>query len=505
MDNMDQGNAVIDYFNENIWLPIVIGCVGLLVLVLLIWVCCKVCGDGRNHRQYDYTALDQELGLSHKMDLERRMQRNAFRDSAIISGQFYMRSSGKYTFVEHLNEIGSRLNRSYFMVKSNRHKENVLLTLTPKSDKCPLEMSNSTKNTLTELFNILKHPYIFPLYDIDFTQGSDHVVFTMIFNRYGSLKDLIYKSRSEDEYQNKYGTKGKGLSLTEIKTFGLQILTGLMFLAEKGFPKFKQLHTGNIMVQNGVCRLTGLENTFLGFQSKLHPIIKKKIKRDKNAVDSVCFGHVMFEMAAGYELDVGHPQPIHLMDCHNNVIKVLNLIFEEDNYPTIKEIANHEFFNDTRLPELKAFNPAPVNFTTNMKALLKAAKSGKPTNRSKERRRSSLMRSNSELDTDRTKRGRKASEPGGDRSAKKKAPKLSSRSQSMSSDMAQSAPGAPVAPPPPPASAINDVPEVKIEKATGPRAALLGEIRDVRTVKTSLKHVKPSQKKDRSKPMLRRK
>jgi hypothetical protein len=55
-----------------------------------------------------------------------------------------------------LTILGSRLNRSYFMVKSNRHRGDVLLTLTPKSDKCPLEMNNSTKNTLTELFNILK-------------------------------------------------------------------------------------------------------------------------------------------------------------------------------------------------------------------------------------------------------------------------------------------------------------------------------------------------------------
>jgi PX domain-containing protein kinase-like protein len=70
----------------------------------------------------------------------------------------------------------------------------------------------------------------------------------------GTIPCLSFQSHSVDEYQNKYGTKGKGLPLGQINTFGLQILNGLMFLAEKGFPKFKQLHSGNVMVQDGVCR-----------------------------------------------------------------------------------------------------------------------------------------------------------------------------------------------------------------------------------------------------------
>lgn len=61
-------------------------------------------------------------------------------------------------------------------------------------------------------------------------------------------------------------------------------------------------------------RLTGLENTLLGLSSRVHPVIWSRAKSDPSTVDSICFGHVLFEMCAGYELCTPQPTPGHLLD-----------------------------------------------------------------------------------------------------------------------------------------------------------------------------------------------
>jgi len=84
-------------------------------------------------------------------------------------------------------------------------------------------------------------------------------------------------------------------------------------------------------------RITGLENSLLGFTSRIQPIIMSgKFELDDfSAIDVICFGtilssynflkiwkkkclfylgHVLFEMAAGYELLTPEPSEINLRD-----------------------------------------------------------------------------------------------------------------------------------------------------------------------------------------------
>lgn len=70
---------------------------------------------------------------------------------------------------------------------------------------------------------------------------------------------------------------------------GRQILEALVFLKERGFPTVTHLHSGNVVVQNGVARLAGLENTLLGFTSRTHTIITSRLAH-YNSMDTICFG-----------------------------------------------------------------------------------------------------------------------------------------------------------------------------------------------------------------------
>lgn len=75
---------------------------------------------------------------------------------------------------------------------------------------------------------------------------------------------------------------------------GRQILEALIFLKEKGFPTVIHLHSGNVLIQNGVARLAGLENTLLGFTSRIYPLIISRI-RQTISIDMTCFGKINFD------------------------------------------------------------------------------------------------------------------------------------------------------------------------------------------------------------------
>lgn len=87
----------------------------------------------------------------------------------------------------------------------------------------------------------------------------------------------------------KYSSRGKALPLPQIQQMGRQILEALIFLKERGFPTVTHLHSGNVVIQNGVARLTGLENSLLGFTSRIYPIITSRLT-DNNSIESICFG-----------------------------------------------------------------------------------------------------------------------------------------------------------------------------------------------------------------------
>jgi hypothetical protein len=47
---------------------------------------------------------------------------------------------------------------------------------------------------------------------------------------------------------------------------------------------------------------------------KLQNLLKRRIPDHFKKVDVLCFGHLLFEMATGYELDSSQPKGSHMVD-----------------------------------------------------------------------------------------------------------------------------------------------------------------------------------------------
>ncbi|GAB6025502.1 hypothetical protein CHUAL_011241 [Chamberlinius hualienensis] len=356
---------------DNSWVLVVVVLVGAVLIAVIGWIINRFyCHGGlppirRQYTRYDYTALEDDSNNAEKLEMEKKQPQKTVRGNALLICQYYLRTSGRYTYLEQLNDIGSRIDKYWFTVHDTVLKTERLMTMVPHNEYFPITLNCSTKKILTELFLALQHPYIYPILDIDFKAMSDEtfVVTIFPFNKHGSLKDLIYRSNCKEEWQEKYSHRSVGLPEPQIQRIGRQLLEALTFLQERGFPHFANLHSGNVIMQNGVARLTGLENTILGYTSRICPLLKKKLKDSKEAIDTLCFGHVLFEMAAAYELNVAHPSEKHLQDIQDyaKVLQVLSFIFdgEDGKYPTIEEICMLHFFRSLDLREMRGATSSP--------------------------------------------------------------------------------------------------------------------------------------------------
>ncbi|XP_053610913.1 slowpoke-binding protein isoform X2 [Plodia interpunctella] len=280
-----------------------------------------------------------------------RVERSMESSAALAICTEYLTQSSRYDLISQLGSIGARPNKHWFAIHDNSIKTDRLLTLMPLTNKCPVEPSERSRGLIMELFRALHHPYICPVLDLELCSG--HALAVLPFNARGSLKDLIYKSNWNDEYSRKYGAVGAGLPAPQVARFGRQMLEGLMFLKEKGFPPFRHLHSGNVVVQNGVARICGLENTLIGALPQ-SPIALATLEH----VETLSLGRVLYEMCAGAELDLSLLQD--LVSNYPHVAEIIELIFGPRT-PSLHELLLCELFRKIDLREMKG--PCLPNFS----------------------------------------------------------------------------------------------------------------------------------------------
>lgn len=68
----------------------------------------------------------------------------------------------------------------------------------------------------------------------------------------------------------------------------------------------------NICIFQLFYRLSGLENGLLGLNSRVNAVMWSRNVNDIENMDIICFGHMLFEMCAGYELNAPQPTAGHL-------------------------------------------------------------------------------------------------------------------------------------------------------------------------------------------------
>ncbi|XP_071509567.1 slowpoke-binding protein-like [Diadema antillarum] len=359
------------------WLIALIVVLSVLVALGLAFLLFKLY---RRCTRYDYTPLKEDMALPEKLSQARQIQRNEVRENALLNFQYFIRSrNGKYAFSQHLPDMGSRMDKHWFMVRPQGRWTDQVVTQCSRSPTCPVPFTFSNQKTIRDLLLGLKHPYIWPILDIDLWEEHEMVIVVQDFNSSGSLKDYIYNVKPRHNWSEKYGMQSRGLALKQIKLFGLQILKAVIYLQDNGFPPHSHIQSGNVIVHKGACRLSGLENVFLGYTSRIYPSIKRLLKDQAEAIDTISFGHVLFEMGAGRELEEAFPARAQLNRCkYPELIQLLEFIFDvAGDYPTITNVADHQFFAEVRLKELQKQEPKYVHLTTAMKSLIKATKRGK--------------------------------------------------------------------------------------------------------------------------------
>ncbi|KAH7974160.1 hypothetical protein HPB49_010708 [Dermacentor silvarum] len=366
-----------DFAREYYWVILLAIFAVMALAAIAIWAILRC-----RYPRHEYLALDNESSfILDRLELSRKLRGDIDRNEALINCQYYLRGSTRYFLRYQLCNIGSRMDRHWFVVRDSATRTERLLTVTALPDACPLRHSPcQVRPGLQEIFLDLQHPYVHPVLDIDIKVLAErpHVVVVSPLNDVGSLKDLIYHSKYNEDWQEKYRPHGTGLPQDQVQRLAKQIVEGLLFLHEKDFPAFYNLHLGNVILQNGVARLTGLENVLLGYVPRVSAFIRKRICEDKEVVDAVCFGHALFEMAAGYEMSTTKPTDKNYADVEHcpEVYQVLRFIFENENhhYPTLEEVATLDFFRNIDLRELTTHTVPPIlrtNLSSTAKHLLR--------------------------------------------------------------------------------------------------------------------------------------
>lgn len=183
------------------------------------------------------------------------------RDRAAIECQTWLQECDRYELISQLDEIGSRCNKNWFLIQDNGVRTNRLMSMLQLPADCTaleeLSPSDSPRTILMDVLGTLKHPYIYPVLDLGFLNTTNtHAYITLVMpsNAKGSLKDLIYRAQWNEPFGKKYSRKSVCLPVTQVQRLGRQILEALIFLKERGFVSHGHLHSGNVIIQNGVAR-----------------------------------------------------------------------------------------------------------------------------------------------------------------------------------------------------------------------------------------------------------
>ncbi|XP_058987649.1 slowpoke-binding protein isoform X5 [Musca domestica] len=337
----------------------------------------------RPNIKYQYSALDSGNGV-----VERSPRERAAREKALNATQEWVQqSNGRYEVIAHLDEIGSRHGKNWFLVTDSSVRTDRLMTMLTLPPDCvafeDLSPNESPKSILMELLGSLHHPYIYPVLDLGFLHISSGNFACLVtpFNSRGSLKDLIYKAQWNEPWSRKYTRKPNGLPVTQVQRLGRQILEALLFLKERGFPLHGHLHSGNVILQNGAARLSGLENGLLGLSSRINAVMWSRSTTDIENVDIICFGHLLYEMCMGQEMTTPKPSMRVLemeMEHYPQILDVLGLIFEPPNgvCPSVEDLVLCDLFRSIDLRELRGpcFNTIKPSLSRSTLNLLAAVK-----------------------------------------------------------------------------------------------------------------------------------
>lgn len=266
----------------------------------------------------------------------------------LLHVQLSLRST-TYSLDKPCSDIGKKIKQLYFCTnKLNNQK--LLLTVIEKET-----VKKDEKQAFIQFLKECKHPLIEPVENVEVHDKK--VIIYRAFNPKGSLKDFIYKSSPYASRVNKY-TKGIPLLPKYIQFYGKQILLILKVIQDQNL-KYK-IESSNVIFYGNQIKLSEIENSIL----KLPHPYDIYTKGD----EILCFGHLLYEMATGYELLSNKLHDLDKFPVPKELVVILTKIFNNQ-YATFDQILDEPFFSNIENDE--NFKNSILNITPKMKELFK--------------------------------------------------------------------------------------------------------------------------------------
>lgn len=306
-------------------------------------------------------------------------------EQAMLQCTSFLRST-EMTLTSPLWGFGSRdeLHKSMFEVSDPAKKREMVLKQMHMPPSCPVDRGSAkAKEAFLAVMADMRHPSILPTLNFVFFDaglagsGSVSMCFTKFCKR-GSIKDTVYKVKEPRlVYVQKYGAysagsmkRGTQIGEMRLAALGRQVLEGMAYLRKVGFL-CHGIHSANvIMKESEVCAITDFEQVILGCE----PRRAARFEGEKEP-DSIAFGHIVFEMAMGYECP--EDTPTSLPPCPLSVKEVLEAVFfpvEAAPCPTVEELLELPFFANAQLRKGLAEELAIVNTSSDERTRVKKLK-----------------------------------------------------------------------------------------------------------------------------------
>eukprot|EP00742_Colponemidia_sp_Colp-10_P011310 GILJ01012551.1.p1 GENE.GILJ01012551.1~~GILJ01012551.1.p1 ORF type:complete len:558 (+),score=66.51 GILJ01012551.1:287-1960(+) len=327
----------------------------------------------------------QQLQKQKKSELEAHRQQE--QDDCMRHATHFCRSiAAQLTVKEALPAMGQRPSKSWFLAESGFNEPTQLLTLSPVSSNCrSLLKNNASRACFRNFISNMQHPYLLPVTACDYRKDQELFFIVRPFVEKGSIRDVLHKNANPKHTARiKYGTSSRLNSLhpQRVSKFGRQILEGIAYTESCGVPSL-HLHAGNVLLDNGVCRISEWENSMLGLhhsqEALLTPLVsippppsKNPIPRENRSrplakIDPtvLSFGHLIFEMATGYSLEIPKPKDSDYRRLPESMHKVIQGIFSPETLSitpvTVSQLLLHPFFRDSE-PESPRVGRDPTLF-----------------------------------------------------------------------------------------------------------------------------------------------
>ncbi|KAI1306018.1 Slowpoke-binding protein [Halotydeus destructor] len=275
--------------------------------------------------------------------------------------------------LERALSLDPRDSRSYLIIMDKQTRTKRLAIIDSLTNETP-----SNIEAANELLGELRHTYILPILYLDIFAGQLATIVVPLTTE-GTLAQLVQNMRQQVDLCSQAtptstmvrssfmstsliapitGSLVNLYSIHErqVRTLARQVLEAIVFLHDRGFRPFGQFCSGDVMIQNGTARLSGVERVLLRTKGPNKcPMMDEFEVRHARSIDTICFGHLFWELINGLKLDTLRPSSSHLtvFQPWPILVETLQKIFameeryEQSNhhkYPQIEEIMTYKIF-----------------------------------------------------------------------------------------------------------------------------------------------------------------